>query len=253
MLDKIRSKIAQLKDDFLAWFTLSNIVTLLLWIVGLLAGIALFIFICQKIARFIMANYELLLICASIVIGFIYWAYSIHEKRKVEKATQLQTEITIKDEQEKLYLEDNYSRLQTLLYQAINDTADITHIPQLQTISALEAPTHWIQTNGFYVYQYLVAKDSRIININMIKDILNNRIRQALYAGEVIGITQAVYSSDSDGRSYPKITIDSISDAGTFLQINLVMVCETYTKYIKRLKAVNSVTVKNRDNSDFDF
>ena len=62
--------------------------------------------------------------------------------------------MSIEEEREKQHLEDAYIKIQQLLYLVINDTSIVTRIPQLKSISALEAPTYFVLANGFYVFQY---------------------------------------------------------------------------------------------------
>ena len=54
-------------------------------ILSTLALISLFIWFCQKLVAFIIANYELLLLCGSIVIGVVYYVWC---KRENQKTTQ---------------------------------------------------------------------------------------------------------------------------------------------------------------------
>lgn len=246
----IKEKITILRNSFLEWLTLTNILLMLLGILGTMGVLALFTFLCVKLSTFIIANKDLLLLCLTIIGCFSYVMYCRHENHKNEKSAQLRAEMTIAEEREKQTLEDAYRLLQELLYLAINETSIITKIPPLRAISALEAPTHWIQTNGFYCFQYLVAKDNATsANIPQIKDVLNNRIRQALNAGEIIGSPQKMYFSDS-GRPFQKILVHDIINQGTYLQLNLVIVGEEYVKYIERTRIINSTQI---DNSDIDF
>lgn len=250
MINKIKEKITILWNSFLEWLTLTNILLLLLGILGIIGVLALFTFLCIKLSTFIIANKDLLLLCLTIIGCFAYVMYCRHENKKDAKVAQLRAEMTIAEEREKQTLEDAYRLLQELLYLAINETIVITKLPQLKAISALEAPTHWIQTNGFYCFQYLVAKDNATsTNIPQIKDVVNNRIRQALNAGEIIGSPQKMYFSDS-GRPFQKILVHDIVNQGTYLQLNLVIVGEDYVKYIERARYVSSTPF---DDSDIDF
>ena len=247
---KIKEKITMLWNNFLEWLTLTNILLLLLGILGIIGVLALFTFLCIKLSAFIIANKDLLLLCLTIIGCFAYVMYCRHENKKDAKVAQFRVEKTIEEEREKQMLEDAYRLLQELLYLAINETTVITKIPPLRALTALEAPTHWIQTNDFFCFQYLVAKDNATsTNIPQIKDVLNNRIRQALNAGEIIGSPQKMYFSDS-GRPFQKILVHDIINQGTYLQLNLVIVGEEYVKYVERAKFVSFTSF---DNSDLDF
>lgn len=244
--EEIREKI----NAYIADFTLFKLLTLIFTGALILLLITLFIFACRLVAGFIVANYELLLLCGSIVLAVVYYIWCKRENSKDEQAVKMRSQMAMEVEREKQHLEDAYIKIQQLLYLAINDTTSITKIPQLKSLSALEAPTHFVQANGFYVFQYLVAKDNMTTsNIIQIKEILNNRIRQALNAGEVMG-SQPMYFSNS-GRPYQKVLIHDIKDNGSFLQINAVIVGEKYANYIEQARPVNATAPI--DNSDLDF
>lgn len=250
MLNKLKEKIYNLRTNFFELITVKNIIIFFLLIFAGLALLSLFTYLCTKFVAFIALNKDILLLCLTIAICFAYFMYCKHENNKNAKVAQLRAEKTIEEEREKQMLEDAYRLLQELLYLAINETIVITKLPQLKAISALDAPTHWIHTNGFYCFQYLVAKDnSTSANIPQIKDVLNNRIRQALNAGEIIGSPQKMYFSDS-GRPFQKILVHDVINQGTYLQLNLVIVGEDYVKYIERARFVNFTPF---DNSDLDF
>lgn len=250
MLERLKKTIIERWNAFVEWISIGKILLLLLGILVGLAMICLFVFLCQKATNFIIANYELLLFCASIVGGVAYYVWCKRENHKSVQAAQLRTQMTIEEEREKQHLEDAYLHIQELLFHVINETAIITKIPQLKSVSALDAPTHFVLANGFYVFQYLVAKDNATTsNLIQMKDVLNNRLRQALNAGEVIG-SQPMFFSTS-GRPYQKILIHDIQNMGSFLQFNAVIVGEKYASYIERVKVVNSTAPL--DNSDLDF
>lgn len=249
-MKKFIKKLSSIYAAFADWFTIEKLIFILLGILGGLALIALFVLICKKITGFIIANYELLIFCSCIVGSIVYYVWCKRENQKSTQGAQIRTQMSIEEEREKQHLEDAYIKIQQLLYLVINDTSIVTRIPQLKSISALEAPTHFVLANGFYVFQYLVAKDiSTTSNIMQIKEILNNRTRQALNSGEVMG-SQTMYFSNS-GKPYQKVLIHDIKDNGSFLQINAVIVGEKYANYIERAKLVSSITPT--DNSDLDF
>lgn len=250
MINKLKEKLLSLWTNFLELITVKNIIIFFLLVFSGLALLSLFTYLCTRFVTFIALNKDILLLCITIIGCFAYVMYCRHEKRKDSKVAQLRAEMTIAEEREKQMLEDAYRLLQELLYLAINETTVITKIPPLRALTALEAPTHWIQTNDFFCFQYLVAKDNATnTNIPQIKDVLNNRIRQALNAGEIIGSPQKMYFSDS-GRPFQKILVHDIINQGTYLQLNLVIVGEDYVKYIERARFVNSTPF---DNSDLDF
>ena len=245
-IDEIRMKI----DSFIADFTITKFFMILTVFLLVVLFIILFIFMCKLVVRFIVANYELLLLCGSIVVAVVYIIWCKRVNNEPTQAVQMRYQTKIEEEQEKQHLEDAYIKIQQLIYLAINDTSIVTKIPQIKSISALEAPTHFVLANGFYVFQYLVAKDNATTSsIAQIKERLNNRIRQALNAGEVMG-SQSMYFSNS-GRPYQKILIHDIKDNGSFFQINAVIVGEKYVNYLERASLVSS-TVPT-DNSDMDF
>lgn len=250
MVKKFKEKITNLWNNFLDNLTVKNIIIFYLWVLGGLAVLALFTYLCKRFITFIVANYELLLLCGSIIGGVVYYIWCKKENHKDAQAVQLRNQMTVEEEREKQQLEDAYRLIQELLYFVINETFVITKIPQLKSVTALEAPTHFVLTNGFYCFQYLVAKDNTTTsNISQMKDVLNNRIRQALNAGEIIGSPQKMYFSDS-ARPYQKILIHDILDLGSYLQFNTVIVGESYASYIERAKTVSSTPL---DNSDLDF
>lgn len=250
MLKKIKDKINILWTNFLDHLTVKNVIFFYILVLGGLAVLALFTYLCKRFVAFIAVNYELLLFCGSIIGGVVYYIWCKKENHKDAQAVQLRNETTIEEEREKQQLEDAYRLIQELLYFVINETLVITKIPQLKSVTALEAPTHFVPNNGFYCFQHLVAKDNMTTsNISQMKDVLNNRIRQALNTGEIIGAPQKMYLSDS-GRPYQRILIHDIRDLGSYLQFNTVIVGENYASYIERAKIVNSTPI---DNSDLDF
>lgn len=245
-IEEIRAKI----DAFIADFTLFKLLTLIFTGALILLLITLFIFACRLVAGFVVANYELLLLCGSIVVAVIYIIWCKRVNNETTQAVQMRYQTKIDKEQEKQKYEDAYLRIQQLLFLAINDTAIVTKIPQLKSVTALDAPIHFVFTDGgFYVFQYLVAKDSATTsNIIQMKEILNNRIRQALNSGEIMGKYEMHLSHNS--IPYQKILIHDIRDNGSFLQINAVIVGHPYTDYIERGKVVSETIT---DNSDLDF
>ena len=250
MVNKIKQKITNLWNNFLNNLTVKNVITFFLWVLGSLAVLALFTYICRRLVTFIVSNYELLLLCGSIIGGIVYYIWCKKENHKDAQAVQLRNQMTMEEEREKQQLEDAYRLVQELLYFVINDTLAITKIPLIKSITALEAPTHFVLTNGFYCFQYLVAKDNATsADISLMMDILNTRIKQALNAGEIIGSPQKMYLSDS-GRPYQRILIHDIRDLGSYLQFNTVIVGENYASYIERAKIVTSTPT---DYSDLDF
>lgn len=245
-IDEIRAKI----DSFIADFTITKFFMILTVFLLVVLFIILFIFMCKLVVKFIVANYELLLLCGSIVGAVIYIIWCKRVNNEPTQAAQMRYQTKIEEEQEKQDREAAYLRIQELLFFVINDTAHLTKIPPLKSVSALDAPIHSVfVNNSFYVFQYLVAKDNATtLDLITIKSRLNDRIRTALLTGEIMA-THKEHISNS-GKYYSKILIHDIKDNGTFLQIHAVMVGDPYADYIERPKAVRNTTV---DNSDLDF
>lgn len=245
-IDELRAKL----DAFIADFTITKFFMMLTVFLLIVLFIILFIFMCKLVVKFIVANYELLLLCGSIVVAAIYIIWCKRVNNETTQAVQMRYQTKFEEEQEKQNYEDAYLRIQELLFFVLNDTAIITKIPPLKSASALDAPIHFVLVNNsFYVFQYLVAKDNATTSdLFKIKLLLNERIRQALRTGEIIGSHEEFFSNS--GKRYPKILIHDIRDNGTFLQIHAVIVGHPYADYIERAKVVRNTTV---DNSDLDF
>ncbi|MBE7047695.1 MAG: hypothetical protein E7396_09865 [Ruminococcaceae bacterium] len=245
-IDEIRMKI----DSFIADFTITKFFMILTVFLLIVLFVILFIFMCKLVIRFIVANYELLLLCGSIVVAVVYIIWCKRVNNEPTQAVKMRYQTKIEEEQEKQEREAAYLHIQKLLFFVINDTAILTKIPPLKSVSALDAPIHSVLVNNsFYVFQYLVAKDTATaLDLITIKQRLNERIDTALRTGEIMGSHEAFFSNS--GKRYPRILIHDIRNNGTYIQIDAVIVGHPYADYIERPKAVRNTTV---DNSDLDF
>lgn len=211
--------------------------TIVFWVFMLVLTLLLItgtIYLIYWLLYFIVANIQLLMLGGFCLAAFIYWIKSRREERKKERqreeAKQTATTAQAQAQASSRGYETNYNLIRQALYSAINTTCDATGLNRIQSITALDTPRHFDSAGNYYVYHYMVTKTPGMVSLDVMQEILQNRIEQLLAARQIPGISQVRYFHSS-GISYPTLIIDEIRDIGNFLQIEMVTANKHYAEF----------------------
>ncbi len=252
MMNIILNYIKKKREYFKSALTIKNIMLFSLIIILVLSGVALFILIAYKLLEFIIAKMDLLVLSVSIIYGAIYFTRTYFNKRKENRYDVATNIAKQEEEQERLHAEETYKLIRQCLYLVSNELINTTHLHSIASPSELDTPNHFVFQNGYYIYQYLIAKDFSKMDSESIKIVFERRIEQRLNAQEFSGLTQKIYVHTS-GRSYPIMCVDKVTDMGSYIQVDIAWSGKTYCEYVegcqqfRRKMIVNSSCIQDKD------
>lgn len=217
-----------------------------------ICSVVLVVLTLLTVIKFIAMYYETIILLVVGIAIFVYWIKERREEKvklaKVE-ADKVKTELV---DTAKAFAELNYSYSLQAVYITLREMADKLKLAVPNIMSEIESPTHYFQRGTDVIYQFLCLKHGEV-DTNAIKEVLQRRIVQKLQAGEFTGITQSMYYYE--GNFYPILFIEDIQDIGTYLQINVAFVNESYCKnYVLKQQLNKQIQqYQNTDISDKDF
>lgn len=169
--------------------------------------------------------------------------------RNTDKKTNVPTNAIV----DRQTVEHNYEVLRCVLFQILPDIGETVHIQTASTYSELDAPVKYVKRDGVIFYKFLCTKSKAEIDVKIVRDVLQNRIRQRLMAKEIDGIN-APTSHLYNGVAYPRIIVDSVSNSEVYVEITLVFASDSYIEQIQQQKLYTYELSKIKNNTwDNDF
>lgn len=148
------------------------------------------------------------------------------------------------------YVESTYKKLRFVLFYLLLEEADILKLRKPASPSQLDAPVHYdVFGVNTIIYHYLVFKAGEV-NCDEILRFLEKSLDDKLSNYEVDGFQPDVLCG---GIAYPSIIIDSVREAGEFVQINLVIPTDEYLRHRQRQLYRRMITSSQTSFKDKDF
>lgn len=173
----------------------------------------------------------------------------IKEKEDILRSEVLQKEAAILEEE----VEVTYSILQKEIFVVLGNIFEVLKVKKPQSLSEIVAPTNSFVQKEVVYYQFCcLLSGEGILDSNIFKDILQQRITQRLMAYEVFGLKQSFYVYE--GRTYPLIKVVDIEYVGVNAYITVTIVNEIYCKeeFFKSLIKKDNYS-KKINTGDCDF
>lgn len=170
---------------------------------------------------FISKKFEVILLFGTIC--FVsYWYFQNKGYRYLNNTVKQDKSDSIV---EKELLENNYIELRKILFQSLDDCADVLNLIKPVNLSSLDSPSKMIIKGRLYSYQYVVLKKNEV-NCQAIKNVLQQRINQKLENFEFEGLRQTKFIYK--GFCYPIVQVHSVKEVGEYIHIELVFVNDNY-------------------------
>lgn len=233
--------------------------TILLTIGCLFITTVLSVHIFTAFSNFMDRNIDTIMSAFSIcfVVGALIWykreewreKHSEQEKLEAAAAAEAQAQ---EMEIAKRIAQNNYFIIRQCLFNVLYEKANAIGLEKPTSLSELDSPAKLIPRNGYVLCQYIGMKQADIVDTALISEYLQTKITQRLNAGEFPEVPTRSYIYE--GQAHPSIFIDSITDAGAYIQINTVLVNEAYCQYLqnRQFARLESQSMKNPP-KDRDF
>lgn len=241
MIEKIKQAISEKRYGKLALMAIYT-----------LAAIAAIVFVVFLIGKLIANNFET--IVSGLVIVIVAY-FLIHEFFASRKELRLQNnahkkevkEAAEKQQHEKnlLTAENNYAVVGKCLFTVLKEAGATLNLVPPNSLVDLEPQTR-VSDNGGYVLLHYVCQIHGDVDVDLIKEVLNNRISQKLRADEFHYLSEpyCLY----EGRSYPIIMVDDVVDVKSYVNIDMVMTNKAYCEHLRNKSIAASNYFATNDN-----
>ncbi len=205
--------------------------TLILSGICLSVMVLLSVWVIEGITSFISKNFDAIMAALFICFLLIYGIWSKLDERKTAQVHLAEQRTMAAAELERAIAENTYIIVRQCIFSVLLEKANAIGLIKPVSLSDLDSPARLIDRNGFVLCQYIAMKQSEFVETALIAEYLQNRVTQRLNNGEFSEIPSRSFVYE--GRAYPAVYIDSVADAGAYIQINAVLVNDAYCRHLQ--------------------
>lgn len=219
------------------------VVSILLTIIGI--G-----FICYQIISFIAYNLEgiaTLVVCSTIIILLFTESRKERLNKKREEQERVLAEKRAMQEQADIKaIEENYKMLSRILFTALQKVSEVLGLKAVSTESDIENPVHHINMGDFYLYQFVIYRKNKTMEVDLLREVLQDEISRIIGTGQVYGLQKMTHYL-YNGQFYPCVIVHHIDENVAYLQLSLAIASEGYFRHKQMQQTQNLATL--RDNA----
>lgn len=232
------------------WHSIACLLTCLLVIFIVITSIVKFI-------AFFNLHFDTIAMCIAVYCFLFFSAREYLQGKREERLRldELQAEL---DEQtllselkaEKALAETNYYIVRNFLFSVVNEIGSTLNLAKVNSPSELDSPSKIITKSNVTMYEFLILKTSEV-DVDAIKEVLQTRITQKILANE-LSLSQKNFIYD--GKAYPILIIDSVSNRGNYVEVDIAWASNRYCEMLKlRHLALleNNSAITNFKDGDF--
>ena len=206
------------------------------------------------VGKFLIEKSDTIILGGSVIVVAVYFINRFFQNRSEEQQRKrqlfLDKQVQVEkqnDEAKKIAAETSYNVVRECLYLVLRDTAESLKLIKPVSVSSIDTPYHFIDKGTYILLCYKCQKNG-ICDVDMAKNILNERFRQKLSENEFPTVKEKnVYF---EGRYYPIFLVDSVTDVDDYVNINVAICNENYCLHLQN-KETSSVFPQNHNDKDF--
>ena len=219
---------------------------------GGIALVALIILLAFGIGNLLVKKFDVIVFGGSILFVAIYYInkhFKHHEDETLHNAAHRKEvkEAAEKQQHENnlMTAENNYAVVGKCLFKVLKEAGATLNLVPPNSLVDLEGQIR-VSDNGGYVLLHYICQTNGNVDVDLIKEVLNNRISQKLRADEFHYLSEpyCLY----EGRSYPIIMVDDVVDVKSYVNIDMVMTNKAYCEHLRNKSIAASNYFATNDN-----